>query len=184
MKSILRVITLLVFIFPFMLQAQAGKQADVEIFSDVLKTAEWASFKYMANIELAKKGDQKALKDLFEFSGTVDGVEALQHATTCIELISLAGDEKMGAVIYILKPKLKTVLLERFQLAIGRTKKEELRKPLQEWAPLTWKALNGEKVVCSTCLNGGDLTAKPPSKKPTANTTTDTEEPSSPKGKQ
>jgi hypothetical protein len=97
-----------------------------------------------------------------EFSGTVDGTESLQHATTCLELIPLATDEKMGAVISSLKPKLKTILLDRIQLAQGRTKKENLIKPLQEWAPLTWKALHGERVVCNSCMHkDGQMMKKP-----------------------
>ncbi|MDO8366970.1 MAG: hypothetical protein Q7T20_09250 [Saprospiraceae bacterium] len=166
MRSAFLIATVSALLFPFMLNAQTSKKLDIEISSDVLKTAEWAAFKYMENIELAQKGDQKGLKELFEFSGTVDGVEALQHATTCIELIQYATDEKFGAVVSILKPKLKSVLLDRFQLAQARTKKEELRKPFQEWAPLTWKALNGEKVVCNSCMSQGALT-KPAGKKPT-----------------
>jgi len=155
------------FFFPVALNAQTGKTTEVETYSAVLKTAEWAGFKYMDNIKLALAGDQKAIKALFEFSGTVDGVESLQHATTCIELIPIASDDKVGSVISSLKPKLKTALLERFQLAQARTKKEELRKPLQEWAPQSWKALNGEKVTCNSCMHeSGQMSAKPGSQKP------------------
>ncbi len=138
---------------PVFLQAQTEQKKDIEVSSAVLKTAEWAGFKYMENLELAKTGEPKALKAIFDFHGTVDGVESLQHATTCIELIPFATDERVGVVISNLKPKLKKVMLDRFQLALVRTKKEELRKPLQEWAPLTWKALNGEMVVCTTCMH-------------------------------
>lgn len=153
--------------FPAILDAQTAKKTDVETYSAVLKTAEWAGFKYMDNIKLALAGDQKAIKALLEFSGTVDGVESLQHATTCIELIPIAADDKFGSVISSLKPKLKTALLERFQLAQARTKKEELRKPLQEWAPLCWKALNGEIVACNSCIHeSGHTSTKPGSQKP------------------
>ena len=167
MRSALFVATIAAFFSPFMLQAQEGQKNDIEISDGVLKTAEWAAFKYMEKLDLAQSGDQKAIKELFEFSGTVDGVEALQHATTCIELIPFATDEKVGSVISSIKPKLKTVLLDRFQLAQGRTKKENLRKPLQEWAPLTWKALNGEMVVCNSCMHeGGGTSAKAKAEKP------------------
>ncbi|MBC7777648.1 MAG: hypothetical protein H7246_19595 [Phycisphaerae bacterium] len=155
MRSTLLLAVVTALFSPFMLHAQQGKKMDIDISSEVLKTAEWAAFKYMEKIDLAQTGDQKAIKEFLEFSAVVDGVEALQHATTCIELIPFTTDEKMGAVIYILKPKLREVLLDRFQLAQGRTKKEEMRKPLQEWAPLTWKALHGEKVVCSSCMSQG-----------------------------
>ncbi len=168
MRSAFLLACVSVLLSPFMLHAQKAKKTEIEISSDVLKTAEWAKFKYMENVDMAQKGDPKGIKALFEFSGTVDGVESLQHATTCLEIIPFATDEKVGSVISSLKPKLKTVLLERFQLAQGRTKKEELRKPLQEWAPLCWKALNGEMVIDSSKIqDGGGSTSKPGSIKPT-----------------
>ncbi len=167
-----------------LLAQQPGTKADIEISSAVLKTAEWAGFKYMENLDLAQSGDQKAIKALFDFSGTVDGKEALEHATTCIELIPLASDEKVGAVISSLKPKLISVLLDRFQLAQGRTEKEALRKPMQEWAPLTWKALHGEQVICNSCMHqDGAMTKKPPVASPT-NQGTDAIAPTVPTGKQ
>ncbi|MFN0035556.1 MAG: hypothetical protein ACKVUS_10840 [Saprospiraceae bacterium] len=170
---------------PPMLHAQAGKKADVEVFGAVLKTAEWAGFKYMENVNLAKGGDQKAIKALLEFSGTVDGTEAIQHTTTCLELIPFASDEKVGSTIYIVKPRLKALLLDRFQLAQGRTKKEVLRKPLQEWAPLTWKALHGEKVVCGSCMHEmGTTLAKPGGSQKPGAATMQTAEPSDATGKQ
>ncbi len=155
MRSMLLAVIVSALLSPMMLQAQANAKADIEISAAVLKTAEWAGFKYMEVLDKATIGDQKGLLDFFEFSGTVDGTEAIQHALTCIELIPIATDDKFGPVVYILKPKLRSVLLERFQLAQGRTKKEALKKPLQEWAPLTWKALHGELVTCSSCHQAG-----------------------------
>ncbi len=182
MRSTLLIAAFTAFFSPLMLLAQQGKKMDIDISSEVLKTADWAAFKYMEKIDLAQSGDQKAIKDLLEFSAVVDGVEALQHATTCLELIPFTTDEKMGAVIYIVKPKLREALLERFQLAQGRTKKEEMRKPLQEWAPLTWKALHGEKVVCSSCMSQG--LSKGEGKKPAPPPGMETTEPTSTTGKQ
>ncbi len=148
---------------PVMVKAQQGAKMDIEISSAVLKTAEWAGFKYMETLDLAQSGDSKSIKSLLEFSGTVDGVEALEHATTCLELIPFTNDERMASVISSLKPKLIVVLLDRFQLAQGRSKKEELKKPLQEWAPFCWKALHGERVVCNSCMheNGSGMLSKP-----------------------
>ena len=161
MRSALLVLTVCMLFSPMMLNAQEGAKADIEISSAVLKTAEWAGFKYMENLDLAQSGDQKAIKALFEFSGTVDGTEALQHAVTCIELIPIATDEKVAAVISSVKPKLITVLLDRFQLAQGRTKKEALHKPMQEWAPLCWRALHGERIMCNSCMQQGGMLTKP-----------------------
>ncbi len=147
MRSAFLLVFVSILLFPSLSHAQAAKKMDIEVSDAVLKTAEWANFKYMENLKHAKTGDKKAIKDFLEFSGTVDGTESLEHATTCIELIPYASDMNVGTVISTLKPKLKKVLLQRFVLAQGRTKKEELRKPLQEWAPLCWKALHGEIVM-------------------------------------
>lgn len=129
------------------LQAQTDVKTRVEISPKVLKTAEWAKFDYMKNIDMAQRGDYHAMKNLLDFSGTVDGTEALQHATTCLELIPEVSDETFASAVSVLRPKLKTVMLDRLVLAQGRTKKTDLQKPLQEWAPLTWDALNGKMVV-------------------------------------
>jgi hypothetical protein len=172
MKNIRFTCLFALFLSPLVISAQEGKKTDLEISSEVLKTADWAAFKYMENLDKAQSGDLKAIKAFLEFSSVVDGTESLQHAMTCVELIPLTTDEKMGASIATLKPKLKTVLLERFVLAQGRTKKEELKKPLLEWAPLTWKALNGEKVSCTSCMQSGGVTkAVPGGQKPSSGTT-------------
>lgn len=168
MRIVLLVATLSALLSPMALHAQEENYNGIVVFSKVLKTAEWAKYNYKETLDLAQKGDIKAIKSFLEFSSVVDGTEALQHATTCLELISFATDEKMGVGIYTLKPKLKTALLQRFTLATGRTKKEALQKPLLEWAPLTWKALNGEKVACSSCMNqNGVAPMKPGMQKPT-----------------
>lgn len=165
MKSIVLFAFAFAMLLPSVSHAQLGKKIDLYISNDVLKTAEWAAFNYMESLDLAQTGDQKGLKDFLEFSRALDGGECIDHAVTCIELIKYCTDEKMGAVIYILKPKLKTILLDRFQLAQAQSKKEELHKPMQEWAPLTWKALHGEKVTCSSC-NSEAGTTKSNGKKP------------------
>lgn len=165
MKSSSLYTCILALFLPLAAWAQQAKKADIEVSPAVLQTAEWAKFKYKENLEAAKTGDSKALRALFEFSGTVDGAEALQHTTTCLELLTVIPDDLMGAVISSLKPKLKTVLLERFPLAQGQTKKTELHKPLSEFAPNTWKALNGAIVSCNSCMHeqtvGQKLDKKP-----------------------
>jgi len=154
-------------ISPCILQAQENKKMDIEISTAVLSTAEWANFKYMETLDLAQNKDTKSIKALLEFSSIVDGTEAILHALTCIELIPFAGDDLMATSITQQKPKLKPVLLKRFQLAQARSQKAELRKPFQEWAPLTWKALNGEIISCNTCMHEiGKPMEKPGSTKP------------------
>jgi hypothetical protein len=168
MKSLIRTLLCLLTFSPLLVQAQEPKNEEIQVSPAVLKTAEWANFKYIDVLNKSKSGDHKSIRAFLEFSSTVDGTEALQHATTCIELLPLVPDDVAGSIISSFKPKMKTILLERFTLAQGRTKKEALQKPLKEWAPLTWKALNGERVVCSSCMHEGGLsTSKPGSvKKP------------------
>ena len=167
MRIALLAATFFALLSPLALNAQEENYNGIVVFTKVLKTAEWSNFKYKETLDLAKKGDIKAIKSFLEFSSVVDGTESLQHATTCLELIPFTTDEKMGVAIYSLKPKLKKALLPRFTLATGRTKKETLQKPLLEWAPLTWKGLNGEVVACSSCANQDGITpSKPGMQKP------------------
>lgn len=158
MKSALHTLAafVLLAVFPFFLNAQNENKIEVEISKPVVKTADWAGFKYMEKVDLAQRGDYHAMRDLLNFSGTVDGTEAIQHAVTCLELIPYTSDETVASVISVQKPKLKNVLLERYTLAQSRTKKEELRKPLQEWAPLTWDALHGKMII--GCMTPSTLT--------------------------
>ncbi|MDX1911188.1 MAG: hypothetical protein SFV22_06875 [Saprospiraceae bacterium] len=139
--------SLLFFFASMTLQAQSSIKTKAEVFPKVLKTAEWAKFDYMKNVDMAQRGDYHAMKNLLDFSGTVDGVEAIQHATTCLELILEVSDETFASAVSVTQPKLKKILLDRLVLAQGRTKKTDLQKPIQEWAPLTWDALNGKMVV-------------------------------------
>ena len=155
----------------FCVQAQEGKKSDIVVSDALLKTADWAGFKYMENLDKAQAGNQKAIKALLEFSGTVDGKEAIEHATICLDLIPSATDEIMGSTISSVKPKLKSALLERFVLAQSHSKQESLQKPLKESAPLTWKALNGERVICNSCMHqNGLIPAKPGMSRPDGTT--------------
>jgi hypothetical protein len=153
-------------LFSFCLSTQSlvaqnnNTDVDVTVFESVLSTAGWANFKYTDQLSLAKQGDYKATLKLLEFSGTVDGKAALDHSVTLLELILSGGDLPFAAAVNMAKPKLKTVLLDRLQLAQGRTKKLELQKPLSEWAPTTWEVLNGQPFapinysnMDSSCLN-------------------------------
>ena len=139
------------FAFVFTTQSSSAQatnsEVDVQVFESVLSTATWANFKYIDHLAMAKRGDIKATFELLRFSGTVDGTAALDHSVTLLELIASAGDQPFGEALNQAKPKLKSVLLDRLQLAQGRTKKEELRKPLAEWAPATWDVLNGKPFV-------------------------------------
>lgn len=130
------------------------KGYEVEVFQNVLKMAEWASFKYMEVLEQAKKGDVNAIYKMLDFHRYVDGKDALNHGVTCLELLPLAGDEAYAKAVSMCKLKLREVVKERLMLAQGRTKKGFLQQqPIETWAPWTWNHLNEkepplpEKVV-------------------------------------
>jgi hypothetical protein len=146
----------------------------VAISQEVLLTAEWAKYDYAEKVKKAHAGDVLALKSLFEFNNSVEGKEAILHGVTCLELIPSIPGDQAGAMITGLKPKLKPILLERLQEAQKKTQKEDLKKPITDWAPLVWKALNGERVVCTSCMHlQGDMSMPPqkPGQKPSATST-------------
>lgn len=120
------------------------KGYQVETFQKVMKTAEVANFDYKTNLENAKKSDETAIHKMFEFHRMVDGVDGLNHAVTCLEIIPLAGDKASAAAAYRCSPKLRKLLVERLMLAQARTKKTFLRQSLTNWAPGTWAYLNGQ----------------------------------------
>ena len=115
---------------------------EVEVFQSVLKIADLANFKYMDAIASAKTGDVSSMRKLLDFHRVVEGVDALNHAVTCLELIPVAGDHIFGTAVYLCSPKMKEVLLDRLILAQGRTKKTYLRESLSKWAPSTWSYVN------------------------------------------
>lgn len=153
-------------------QVEKGSQEqDITVFESVLATAEWANFKYQDQLLAAKMGDYKATLKLLEFSGTVDGVAELEHSVTLLELLASGSDATFGIAVKIAKPKLKSVLLQRLQLAQGRTKNENLREPMEKWAPITWAALNG-KVFVPTAAPGTESSMKSTDPKAKSSSTT------------
>lgn len=126
--------------------AATSAEKDVTVFPGVLKTADWAGFKYMDVLKKAKTGHYPAIREFLEFHGTADGVDGLDHAVTCLELIPVAGDYQFATAILLCKPKLREVLLDRLTLAQGRTKKTELQQPMAQWAPDVWAALHGQPL--------------------------------------
>ena len=123
-----------------------NNEQDVTVFDSVLKTADWANFKYQEELEKAKRNDMESIYRLLDFSGTVDGKEAIEHSVTLLELMAGRDAHYAGGILKT-SPKLKAVLLERFALAQGKTQKEELRKPISEWAPLSWGVLHGKEYM-------------------------------------
>ena len=138
---------------------QEIKVIDIEVSESVVKVADWAGFKYREVLAAAETGDQTSIKKFLEFSGTVDGVDALKHAVTCLELIPVANDFNFSMACHTLKPALQKTLLERLMLAQSRTKKVDLRDSMTHWASSTWGVLNGGEPVCN-CDHKADGTLR------------------------
>ena len=123
---------------------------EVQLFQNVLKMADLASFKYTDAIAKAKAGDAVSIYKLLDFHRVVDGVDALNHAVSCLELIPLAGDRPFAEGVSRCPPALKKVVLDRLILAQGRTKKTFLRQNMTQWAPFSWAYLNGQAIQTET----------------------------------
>ncbi len=119
-----------------------GVAPEVEVSDAVLRTAETFDFKYLDVLAKAKTGDVQSIHEFIRFHKYVDEIEAINHGVTCLELIPYATDAKFSMACKMATPNLKKVLLERLAQAQAKTKKEELRKPIKEWAPLTWATLS------------------------------------------
>ncbi len=127
----------------FLLPAAAAWSQKIYVSKNVLKTAEWAGFKYNDKLKKALTSDQYAIRDFVEFSSLVDGVEGVEHAVSCLEIIPQVGDQTFGGSLMLSKPKLKKIVRDRLLLAQAKTQKADLKKPLESWAPITWAILNG-----------------------------------------
>jgi|GEM_PF-2744893 len=135
--------------------------SDIFVSQSVLSTAQWAGFKYREQLDLARQGDMRAVEEILNFNGTVDGREGLDHAVTCLELIPFSSDLVFAGALNKGKPALRKLMLERLTLAQGRTKTEALRKPLSEWAPLTWAVLNGQPFEPSDTSSDECMMSRP-----------------------
>jgi hypothetical protein len=65
-------------------------------------------------------------------------------------------------------------MLERLPLAQGRTKVETLKKPLSEWAPLTWAVLNGQPYEPADTSSDECMMSRPKQQKEQEKAPTDT----------
>lgn len=129
------------------LSASAFSQKKGVFVSDaVLVVAQQAQVDYRGLIRKASAKDAKALSDLFEFSRLLDGATLNDHMQTCLELIPVATDEVYAKALESRSSGLKLHLLKNIEVAQARTQKEPLKKPISEWAPYTWEALNGREV--------------------------------------
>ncbi len=117
-------------------------EPEISVSDDVLKTAKVMGVDYLPLLEKAKTGDVDAIRTFFEFHRFADGLEGFEHGQTCLELIPFAQDDKVGQACTNFKPGMKKLILERLVLAQTRTKKEELKQPLINWANATYTALS------------------------------------------
>jgi hypothetical protein len=122
--------------------ARAQKAAAPQVSEAVLKTAGLVKFPYKETLAKARKGDLMATREFMEFHRVVDGVEAIQHGLTCLELIPHAGDDIVAQALTTARPRMRQVILERLQLAQVRTRQEALKRPMSEWAPQTQTVLS------------------------------------------
>lgn len=122
-------------------------QKKVFVSDSVLKVAEEAQFDYKGALKKATAKDGKAVTDLIEFIRLLENAEADEHAMTCLELIPIATDKVFSQAVKSRSTKMKAALLSRISAAQERTQKSELKKPMEEWAPYSWKALNNIQFV-------------------------------------
>lgn len=122
-------------------------QKKVFVSDNVLQVAEQARFDYKGTLKKATAKDDKALVELFEFIRLLENAEADEHAMTCLELIPVATDKVFSQAVKSRSTKMKAALLRRITAAQERSQKAELKKPMEEWAPYSWKALNNIQFV-------------------------------------
>ncbi len=131
----------------FTLSAAAHAQKKGVFVSDaVVAVAQQMQVDYKGLVRKASAKDAKALQDLFEFTRLLDGAALNDHLQTCLELIPVATDEVYAKALESRSPGLKAYLLKNMENAQERAQKESLKKPIGEWAPYTWEALNGREV--------------------------------------
>lgn len=131
----------------FTLSAAAyAQKKDVFVSDAVVTVAQQMKVDYKGLVRKASAKDARALHELFEFTRLLDGAALNDHLQTCLELIPVATDEVYAKALESRSPGLKSYLLKNMEAAQGRTQKEPLKKPIGQWAPYTWEALNGREV--------------------------------------
>lgn len=131
----------------FALSAAAHAQKKGVFVSDaVVAVAQQMQVDYKGLVRKASAKDAKALQELFEFTRLLDGAALNDHLQTCLELIPVATDEVYAKALESRSPGLRSYLLKNMAAAQERAQKEPLKKPIGEWAPYTWEALNGREV--------------------------------------
>jgi len=101
---------------------------------------------YKGLVRKASAKDTKALNELFEFTRMLDGNALSDHMITCLELIPVVTDAVYAKALESRSAGLKAYMLSFMEIAQQKTQKQHLKKPIKEWAPYTWDALNGREV--------------------------------------
>jgi len=115
---------------------------DAPITPELLRLSEFVKMDYAATLSKCKKGYKTALLEFFDFHRIVEEKSAVEHSLVCLDMIAASDDADVSEVCSSLKPKLKTLVLERLVAAQPKAAKPALQKPMSEWAPKTWAALN------------------------------------------
>ncbi len=130
----------------FLSSGSFAQSKGVFVSDAVVSVAQQAKVDYKGLVRKASAKDTKALADLFEFTRIVEGAALTDHVRTCLELIPLVGDEAYAKTLESRSAGLKAYLLKHMEAAQQKAQKEALKKPIGEWAPYTWEALNGREV--------------------------------------
>lgn len=120
----------------------AAVGSDAPITPDLIRLSEFIKMDYKATLANCKKGDKTALLEFFDFHRIVEEKSAVEHSLVCLDMIAASDDGVVAEVCSSLKPKLKTLVLERLTAAQPKSSKPALQKNMSEWAPKTWAALN------------------------------------------
>lgn len=142
-KTLLLVLPMLLLAVAGFSQKKSSKTASLS--DDVLAIADQLKIDYKGLVKKASAKDTLAIHELLEFSRMLDNQTAINHAVTCLEIIPLAGDAAFAQEVSKRLVKLKALLLNQITQAQSLTQKEALKKPMSEWAPYTWEALNNRQ---------------------------------------
>ena len=137
-----------IFVFGCKISDSSRDKNGIYISEKVLKTADWAGYKYRETLQQAAANDNDAIKSLLLFYGTVDGAERLDHTITCIELAALLGDRRVAeAIVALNNPRLTKVVKENVNMAMTKTTNPDLQnQPFESRFPLMWLAINDQKL--------------------------------------
>lgn len=137
-----------IFVFGCKTSDSSRDKNGIYISEKVLKTADWAGYKYKETLQKAANNDNDAIKSLLLFYGTIDGTERIDHTITCVELAALLGDRRVAeAIVALNNPRLTKVIKDNVNMAMAQTTNPDLQnKPFESRFPLMWLAINDQQL--------------------------------------